>query len=228
MDESTEKLGLELSFVEARVLGALLEKEATTPAYYPMTLNSLQAACNQKSSREPVTEFDESTVDRGVEGLREKRLAVKVHLAGSRTPKYKHTLDNAIHVDPAQQAILCVLLLRGAQTAGELNQRTERIHAFESIEAVENTLKAMANLPAGALVREIPAGMGRRVATFAHLLCGEPDLSTLTAGGPVSAERIVLEEEASWRKKLEDEIQRLRGELEDLKGQFEALRRDLS
>lgn len=227
MEETGEKLGLELSFVEARVLGALMEKEVTTPAYYPMTLNSLQAACNQRSSREPVTEFDEATVERGVEGLREKRLAVKVHLAGSRTPKYKHTFENAIHVDPAQQALLCVLLLRGAQTPGELNQRTDRLHAFASLEEVENTLRSMANLPAGALVREIPAGMGRRVATYVHLLCGEPDLSAAVQA-TVSAEQIVLEEEASWRRKLEDEVAGLRGQLEELKAQFEALRRELT
>lgn len=227
MEETAEKPGVELTFVEARVLGCLLEKEATTPAYYPMTLNSLQAACNQRSSREPVTDFDESTVERGVEGLRDKHLAVKVHLAGSRTPKYKHTLDKAIFVDPAQQALLCVLLLRGPQTAGELNQRTDRLHAFASSEEVEATLRAMTQLPAGALVREIPAGMGRRVATFAHLLCGEPDLSPVAAPSAVSAERIVLEEEASWRKKLETEVERLRGEVEELKAQFDALRSQL-
>lgn len=220
------KLGFELSFVEARVLGVLLEKEVTTPAYYPMTLNSLQAACNQKSSREPVTEFEEATVERGVEGLREKHLAVKVHLAGSRTPKYKHTLDKVIHVGPGQQALLCVLLLRGAQTAGELNQRTDRLHAFGSIEEVEDALKEMADLPAGALVREIPAGMGRRVATFVHLLSGEPDLSAPAMAG-VSAERIVLEEEASWRRKLEDEIDRLRSEVSELKERVEELCREL-
>jgi len=221
-----EGIGFELSFLECRVLGSLLEKEATTPAYYPMTLNGLQAACNQKSNREPVTEFDEASVERGVEGLRAKHLAVKVHLSGSRAPKYKHSLDQVLHVSAGEQALLCVLMLRGAQTVGELNQRTERLHEFGSVERVEETLEGMSERPDGPLVRKIPAGKGRRVATFVHLLGGEPDLEAAGGGGSQkSGEEIVLEEEASWRQKLEDEVQGLRGEVAQLREELDSLRR---
>jgi hypothetical protein len=219
-----EESGLRLTFAEARVLGCLWEKEATTPDYYPMTLNSLQTACNQKSNRDPVSEFDEATVDRAVEGLREKHLAAKVHLAGSRSPKYKHTSDRVFNLDPAQRAILTVLLLRGVQTSGELNQRTERLHKFSGTSAVEHVLGTLIDFPTGALVRRFPAGSGRRVETFAHLLSGEPSAQAVAGGGSVSAEQIVLEEEASWRRKLEDEVSTLRNEVAELRSALDELR----
>jgi len=223
-----EESGLRLSFAEARVLGCLWEKEATTPDYYPMTLNSLQTACNQKSNREPVSEFDEATVDRAVEGLRDKHLAAKVHLAGSRAPKYKHTTDRVFNLEPAQRAILTVLLLRGTQTSGELNQRTERIHKFSGTSAVEHVLGTLINFPSGALVRRLPAGSGRRVETFAHLLSGEPSVQAVSGGGgSVSAEQIVLEEEASWRRKLEEEVASLRSEVSEMRELLDDLRRQL-
>ena len=218
-----EESGLRLTFAEARVLGCLWEKEATTPDYYPMTLNSLQTACNQKSNREPVSEFDEATVERAVEGLREKHLAAKVHLAGSRSPKYKHTAERVFHLDPAQRALLTVLLLRGVQTSSELNQRTERLHKFSGTSAVEHVLGTLINFPAGALVRRLPSGAGRRVETFAHLLSGEPSLQTIGGSGP-SAEQIVLAEEASWRRKLEDEVSALRREVEELRTALDEFR----
>lgn len=223
--DHTPEPDVEITFSEARVLGSLLEKEATTPDYYPMTLNSLQAACNQKSNREPITELDESTIERALESLRSKRLCVKVHMAGSRVPKYKHTLDNVLNLDQGQTALLCVLLLRGIQTAGELNQRTERIHNFGSVEAVEAALETMMEYATSPLVTKLPAGSGRRVATYAHLLSGEPDLSAAPAsGGSVSAQQIVLEEEASWRQKLEGEIASLKGQLAELQEEFQAFK----
>jgi uncharacterized protein YceH (UPF0502 family) len=226
-DASNEESGIRLTFAEARVLGCLWEKEATTPDYYPMTLNSLQTACNQKSNRDPVSEFDEATVERAVEGLREKHLAAKVHLAGSRSPKYKHTAERVFNLEPAQRAILTVLLLRGTQTSGELNQRSERMHKFSSTSAVEHVLGTLIDGPSGPLVRRFPPGAGRRVETFAHLLSGEP--SSLVAGGGVagSAEQIVLEDEASWRRKLEEEVAELKSELHELRASFDDLRRQL-
>ncbi|MEM7010146.1 MAG: YceH family protein [Verrucomicrobiota bacterium] len=217
----------ELTFTESRVLGCLLEKEATTPDHYPLTMNALVSACNQKSSRDPVTEFDEETVERGLFGLRDKQLAVKFHMSGSRVPKYKHTVDRVWHLTPDQQALVCVLLLRGVQTAGELNQRTERMHRFGSTEAVEQSLQTLIDFPAGAMVKRFPAGGGRRVVTYGHLLCGEPEGVSAPAaagGGVVSAKQIVLEEEASWRKKLEDEVMELRGELSSLREEFARFR----
>lgn len=226
-DEETEAESAaadEITFTEARVLGCLLEKEATTPDHYPLTMNALISACNQKSSRDPVTEFDEETVERGLFGLRDKKLAVKFHMSGSRVPKYKHTADRVWNLSPDQQALLCVLLLRGVQTAGELNQRTERMHRFGSTEAVEQSLQSLIDFPADAMVKRFPAGGGRRVVTYGHLLSGEPEgLSAPAAAGggaAVSAQQIVLEEEASWRKKLEDEVTELRGEVSALREEF--------
>jgi len=219
-------MGLHLTFAEARVLGCLLEKEATTPDYYPMTLSGLQSACNQKSNRDPVTEFDEPTVERALEGLRDKHLAAKVHLSGSRVPKFKHTLDRVIHLDKPRTAILCVLLLRGVQTAGELNQRTERLHDFGGTSAVEDALHTMIDGPGGPLVKRFPSGTGRRVETFAHLLCGEP-AGGATVSGPVEASRIVLEEEASWRGQLERDVADLRTQVAVLRDSLEDLRRQL-
>lgn len=217
----------QVTFAEARVLGSLMEKEATTPDNYPMSLNGLQSACNQKTSREPVVEFDEATVERALEGLRSKHLATKQHMAGSRVPKYKHSLDQVLNLDPGPAALLCVLLLRGPQTAGELNQRTERIHTFASVEAVEEAMNALIEYPTGALARKLPAGGGRRVATFVHLLSGEPTEQMLSVGtsSPAAVQQIILEEEASWRKKLEDEVASLRGELKALQETFEEFKR---
>lgn len=230
-EPAEETLSDELTFAEGRALGCLLEKEATTPGQYPMSLNGLQTACNQKSSRDPVADFDEETVERALEGLRDKHLAVKVHLHGSRVPKYKHTIDRVHNFSPDQQALICVLLLRGVQTAGELNQRTDRIHRFGSVEAVEQSLQSLIDFPAGALVKKFPAGSGRRAVTYAHLLSGEPDgpsaVSAAAGGGaaPVSAQQIVLEEESSWRKKLEEEVESLSEELAALRAEFAEFRR---
>ena len=231
LEESEPEANEDITFLEGRVLGCLLEKEATTPDHYPLTLNSLMSACNQRSSRDPQTDFDEETVERGLTGLRDKKFAVKYHMSGSRVPKYKHTIDRVLNLSPDQQALICVLLLRGVQTAGELNQRTERIHRFGSVEAVEHSLQTLIDYPAGALVKRFPSGSGRRVVTYGHLLSGEPETSASSvapaaAGGvaPVSAAQIVLEEEASWRKKLEDEVTALRGELGALREEFAEFR----
>lgn len=227
MSEEEDSLEAEITFTESRVLGCLLEKEKTTPDHYPMTLNGLQSACNQKSSREPVTEFDESVIENALMTLRDKHLAAMVRLSGSRVPKYKHTIENNYNFDDAQLAVLCVLLLRGIQTAGELNQRTERIHKFSSVAAVEHTLETLIDYSPGALVRKLPPGHGRRVTTYVHLLCGEPEnqpVTVATSGAPVSTEQIVLEEEASWRKKMEDEIADLRSEVSELRATLEAFR----
>tara|TARA_R110002096_G_scaffold4493_4_gene20777 strand:+ start:7827 stop:8525 length:699 start_codon:yes stop_codon:yes gene_type:complete len=225
--EEEEAPEAEITFTESRVLGCLLEKEKTTPDHYPMTLNGLQSACNQKSSREPVTEFDECVIENALMTLRDKHLAAMVRLSGSRVPKYKHTFENNYNLDEGQIALLCVLMLRGIQTAGELNQRTERIHNFSSVAAVEHTLETLIDYPPGALVRKLPPGHGRRVTTYAHLLCGEPEnqpIAVSAGGGSVSTEQIVLEEEASWRKKLEDEVAALRTEVAELRETLEQFR----
>ncbi len=208
------------------MLGCLLEKETTTPAYYPLTLNSLQAACNQTSNRNPVTKFDEAMIEKALNGLREKGIAVKVHAAGSRSPKYKHDLPRILELDAAQAAIFTVLLLRGMQTSGEIKQRCERMFEFSSLEAVEESLAWFTEYPHGALVLRHPAGHGRRVETYGHLLNGEPAADTNFLSES-SAEVIVLEEENLWRTRTEQKIQELQSQMEELTAMVQHLRSEL-
>ena len=217
---------LQLSFNEGRVLGCLLEKEATTPAYYPLTLNSLQAACNQSSNRYPVTLLEENAIEKALVGLRLKGLAVQLQAAGARTLKYKHTLPQILELDAAQTAILTVLLLRGVQTAGEIKQRCERMHDFDSIEAVEESLQWFIEYPHGPLVLRHPSGGGRRVETYAHLLGGAPaaDTRAITDAG---TEVVELEEEHLWRSRMEQQIHELQTSVESLTATINDLRADL-
>jgi uncharacterized protein YceH (UPF0502 family) len=215
-----------LSFTEGRVLGCLLEKEATTPAYYPLTLNSLQAACNQSSNRYPVTQLEESAIEKALVGLRLKGLAIQLHAAGARSLKYKHSLPQVLDLDAAQTAILTVLLLRGTQTAGEIKQRCERMHEFASIEAVEEALQWFIEYPHGPLVVRHPSGSGRRVETYAHLLGGAPagDAAALTEAAATIVE---LEEEQIWRSRMERKVQDLHASVEDLTAMVHHLRSEL-
>lgn len=217
---------LQLSFTESRVLGCLLEKEATTPAYYPLTLNSLQAACNQSSNRNPVTQLEESAIEKALVGLRLKGLAIQLHAAGARSLKYKHTLPQILELDAAQTAILTVLLLRGTQTAGEIKQRCERMHEFSTIEEVEEALQWFIEYPHGPLVARHPSGSGRRVETYAHLLGGAP--AGEAAIMPVAAATIVeLEEEQIWRSRMERKIHELETNVEELTAMVHHLRSEL-
>ena len=141
-----------LTFEQSRILGCLLEKEVLVPDSYPLTLNTLVTACNQSTNREPVTNFDESTVTRALEGLRETQWAFQLSQAGARVPKFKHNLHAKIHdLSPASVALLCTLLLRGHQTAGELRQRTERLHPFPDLPSIEAELDTLQNHPEGPL-----------------------------------------------------------------------------
>src|SRR5258706_4667375 len=132
-----------LSASEVRVRGSLIEKQITTPDYYPLTLNALTNACNQLTNRDPVVSFAENSVVRALDGLREKRLATLFSGADSRVPKYKHTLTDALLLTPGEVGLLCVLMLRGPQTIGELRTRSERLFAFDSLPEVEDTLNAL-------------------------------------------------------------------------------------
>ncbi len=217
---------IQLSFAEGRVLGCLLEKEATTPAYYPLTLNSLQAACNQSSNRNPVTHLDESSVEKALVGLRLTGLAVQLQAAGARSLKYKHSLPRVLDLDTAKTAVLTVLLLRGTQTAGEIKQRCERMHRFDSVEAVEEVLRWFAEYPHGPLVETHPAGGGRRVETHSHLLGGAPVADTRSGGG-TDAEVMELEEEQLWRHRMEQKIQELQSNVEELTAMVNHLRSEL-
>ena len=213
-----------LTFEELRVLGCLLEKEATTPDQYPLTMNSLFSACNQSSNRDPVTDFGTDTVEEAMEGLRYKKLSILVHQAGARVPKCKHTLENKYpYLTKGQQALLCVLLLRGQQTVGELRQRTERLHPFADIERVQTVLDEMANYEPEPIVRLIPAGAGRRTATYVHLLCGD----VAPVPSPVSRGESSATPASSWRTEMEEEISSLKSDVLALKNQIEELKSNL-
>ena len=186
--------------VEIRVLGSLLEKEITTPEYYPLTLNALQNACNQKSSREPVVHYDEETVLRALELLRSKHLALKISGAGHRVEKYGHRLGETLNLGRREMALLCVLMLRGPQTVGELRGRTERMHEFADMEEVERVLETLAARSPEPLVA--PASRGR----WKHLL-GDP-------GEEVEPEA------APPRPHLEARVEALEREVADLKRQL--------
>src|SRR5207302_4100376 len=166
---------LHLSEIEVRVLGSLIEKDITTPDYYPMSLNALVNACNQKNNREPVMTLDESAVRNALASLQEKRLAGPAGGADSRVTKYEHRLQEVFNFDRREIAMLCVLLLRGPQTPGELRGRGERMHRFEDLDEVQSALqKLMQREPA--LVKVLPRQPGTKESRYVHLLSGDVDV----------------------------------------------------
>ncbi len=167
-------MNVTLTDVEIRVLGSLIEKELSTPEYYPLSLNALVAACNQKNNRDPVVEYDEKTVIQGLDGLREKQLAYRIDLAGSRVAKYKHALSDRYPLTRQQVALLCTLLLRGPQTVGELRGRSERIFPFRDLSHVEETLQSLIDEVEEPLVILLPKQPGRKEARYFHLFGGTP------------------------------------------------------
>ena len=194
--------------VEVRVLGALLEKDIATPEYYPLTLNSLQNACNQKSSRDPVVNYDEDTVAQALALLQNKGLVTRISGAGHRVEKFGHRLGEKLNLGRRELAILCVLMLRGAQTVGELRGRTERMHDFADMEEVERVLESLAAHEPDPLVARAPRGR------WAHLFFGQPDTS---AAEPEPASAV--------RSPLEERVAALESEMEQLKEQFAQFRR---
>ncbi|MBX7210451.1 MAG: YceH family protein [Verrucomicrobiaceae bacterium] len=217
MEEPTTPNFETLSFEEARVLGCLVEKESTTPDYYPMTLNALTTACNQTTSRDPVVSFDERTVQVAVEGLKSKQLVFQVSQAGARAVKFKHNVPGRFpHLDEAMTALLCTLVLRGPQTVGELRQRSERMVPFPDIPAVEAELTKLMEYPGGALITCFAPGGGRKSATYAHLLCGEVAAPHAVLAVSSGAEVI----DPGWKEKMEAEIAALKEAVAALKAQL--------
>lgn len=213
----------ELTPVETRILGCLLEKERMTPENYPLSPNSLVSACNQSTNREPVMSVDEGMVEEGVSGLREKKLAMVVHQSGARVQKYRHTLPNHYDLSAKEVAVLCVLMLRGPQTPGELRARTERMHPFASLEEVEACLAELARGD-DPLVRVYPARPGQKERRFVQLLSGEPgdfdSTSASEAGGAQSRGGASARIEA-----LEQEVVTLRTELQQFREEFAAFKK---
>jgi uncharacterized protein len=206
-----------LSDVECRVLGALIEKDITTPDYYPLSLNALVNACNQKNNRDPVMSLDENTVRDALHKLQEKRLAGPASGADSRVTKYEHRSQEVFNFTRAETAIMNVLLLRGPQTPGELRGRTERMHRFEELSDVQATLQKLMQreMP---LVKMLPRQPGTKESRFAHLLSG--DVEGYVAPPEVSSAPAV--EDDGRIARLESEVAELRRELADLRQQMES------
>jgi uncharacterized protein YceH (UPF0502 family) len=172
--EENKKLPL-LNAEEVRVLGCLLEKSKTTPDYYPITLNALTAACNQKSSRKPVVEYDEQTVVLTLDSLKKKGLISTATGGGSRVVKYKHNFAIVFPLVPSQLAIICLLLLRGAQTPGEINTNSGRLYEFDSLDEVNEVIEQLLD-PEMPYIVQLPRKAGQKEARFTHLLAGEPSI----------------------------------------------------
>jgi uncharacterized protein YceH (UPF0502 family) len=209
----------QLDAAETRVLGALLEKEITTPDYYPLSVNALVNACNQKSNREPVVSYDDDTVEDALENLRTKGLAMRVTGDG-RVAKHEQRFTEKFNLGRREAALLCVLMLRGPQTVGELRGRSERLHAFDDLESVESTLSRLAEME---YVKKLPRRVGFKEQRWAQLLAGDVDevgeeaaAPTVSQRGPGDRERIV---------KLEADFAALKAEFAALKAEFEDFRR---
>lgn len=213
-----------LNEAEARVLGSLVEKQLTTPEYYPLTLNALTAACNQKNNRNPVVSYDEQTVAQAVESLREKNLVYVFYGSTSRVPKYKHVMPEVMHLTPPQVAIISVLLLRGTQTPGELRGNGSRLYEFSGLEEVEQTLNELVVHDPDPLVVRLPRQPGQKEVRFAHLLYGDIDLAAL-ATPEVSAPESSRRSSSERVDKLEQQVEHLTNEVEGLRQQFEQFRK---
>lgn len=206
---------------EVRVLGALIEKEATTPEYYPLSLNALVNACNQKSNRHPVVSYDEEIVLQAIERLRDKKMSAVI-VGSGRVNKYAQRFSELLNLGRRELALMCTLLLRGPQTLGELAGRSDRMHAFEDLEQVEHTLERLADHEAGKLVMRLAKAPGQKEARFAHLLAGEPEeeeMASFAAAAPApGGDRIsALENEVAA---LREDVGELRRQLEEFQRQF--------
>jgi uncharacterized protein YceH (UPF0502 family) len=209
-----------LSSTQARVLGALIEKEITTPDYYPLSLNALMNACNQRSNREPVMDLHEEDVRHALQGLQDQRLAGPARGADSRVAKYEHWLGEAFNFSRAETAVLCVLLLRGPQTPGELRGRTERMHRFEEIgDVLAGLQKLMERQPS--LVAILPRQPGTKESRYAHLLCGE--VASMPAA-PAPTSTLGAESTDPDRiAELEESVAELRNEVAALRQKIDSL-----
>ena len=214
-----------LSAEEIRVLGSLIEKSLTTPDNYPLTQNALIAACNQLSNRNPVVAYDDNTVRLTLNGLRTRTLARIIHIPGSRAPKHRHILDEALELDRQQLSLMCVLMLRGAQTTGELRTRTERMTQFASLTEVEEILERLAERP-DPLVLRLDRAPGQKESRWVHLLAGEPDVAALNAEYATSSWS-EADGPAAPRPPREDRVAALEARVTALEAALADLRREL-
>ena len=215
-----------LSEVEVRVLGALIEKQITTPDYYPLTLNAVTAACNQKSNRAPVVDFDEKTVVRALESLRDKELARMLSGAEMRVPKYYHLFTETLGFTSPEVGVLCVLMLRGPQTVGEIRGRSGRLYEFADLAEVEQALQQLMEREGGPVVMKLPRQIGRKESRYAQLLAGEPEIAT-EEEGEAQLEKAALEvrTENERLEQLEIQVQDLQRQAEAMQLEFATFKR---
>ena len=213
---------MDLDPVEVRILGCLIEKQRTTPDVYPLSLNALRLACNQTTNRDPVVDYDEATIREALHKLSQRRYTRLASGHTSRAYKFRHLLDEALELDEEELAVLAVLLLRGAQTPGELKQRTERMQGFASLEALHDVLDALIERD---LVLRLARRPGQKEERYVHRLSDEVE-----GGPPVEPEaepRVAAEPRTGRLERLEAEFGALRGEVEELRAQVAGLREEL-
>jgi uncharacterized protein len=215
-----------LNEYELRAIGALVEKQIATPDYYPMTLNALINACNQKNHRDPVVSYDETIVARALDSLREKNLAYIFHGSEARAPKYGHLFPKAFDLSEAEVPLICVLILRGAQTSGELRARTQHLRSFESLAEVETLLQGL-SLRDHPLIVRLPRQPGSREARFAHLLGGPVEMEQREVPPHQATSVQQAQGGADKIAKLEEEVASLRLELSELRQQFAEFKNEL-
>lgn len=205
----------QLDSAEVRVLGALIEKENATPEYYPLSLNALVNACNQKSNRDPVVSFDDETVEQALEGLRHKGLAVRITGRDVRVPKHAQSISEKFNLGRREAALLCLLMLRGPQTPGELRSRSDRLHTFEDLESVESTLHRLTEME---FVKQLPRQPGSRESRWTQLLAGDVEVAAGSVAPP-PVERTTPDRERL--AVLEREVAELKRQFEDFRRNFE-------
>jgi uncharacterized protein YceH (UPF0502 family) len=209
------RLGRTLDAVEIRILGSLMEKQLSTPEYYPLTLNALSAAANQKSNRDPVTELEEEELERALSRLQDEKLVWRV--LGGRAVRFDHNLDNLWHVNRREKALLTLLFLRGPQTAGELRARSDRLNQFESVAELEETLRELAE-QSEPLVRQLPRRPGQKEERWMHLAGGAAAVESIIAAAEHEPLHATPSEPLSHRvQRLEEQLAALAAELQALK-----------
>ena len=200
---------------EVRVLGCLMEKEMTTPDYYPLSLNALTNACNQKSNRNPVVSYDEETVVEALNGLRERKLARQSN--SSRVPKYEQIFSKDLNLLLREEAIICTLLVRGPQTVGEIRSRTERMYAFQGLDEVQETISCLEDT---GMVMKLSRQPGRKESRYAHLLSGEPQETIGEIAPAPEAATVIVRKKNKQIEELQEQINTLSQELQALKLEF--------
>ncbi|WP_105901032.1 YceH family protein [Vibrio gangliei] len=214
-------MNIELSAIEARIIGCLIEKEVTTPDYYPLTLNSLTTACNQKSNRDPVMSLTEAEVMDAAQALIDRRLMTDDSGFNSRVSKFRHRFCNtefgSLKLTDQERGIVCCMLLRGAQTPGEIRTRTNRLCEFSDVKQVEALLEKMAAREEGALVVKLPREPGKRESRYQHLFCGDVDVAALAAAAPQDSSSVSSGQQEQRICALEEQVAELKQQVEQLK-----------